>query len=129
MKNTKRCFVLFSFYDRTGIEAYLEKQAEKGWMAIKFLLLYNWCKSALLDDPAHNYGRPVPEDEMWQEHIEIDAAPWGANEAYQLKLGGELQMRFLLCYDYNIVEIDFDHDWKLTAEQMAIVGEKLNEKN
>ena len=28
MKNTKRCFVLFSFYDRTGIEAYLEKQAE-----------------------------------------------------------------------------------------------------
>ena len=32
MKNTKRCFVLFSFYDRTGIENYLEKQAENGWM-------------------------------------------------------------------------------------------------
>lgn len=32
MKNTKRCPVLFSFYDRTGIEAYLEKQAENGWM-------------------------------------------------------------------------------------------------
>ena len=35
MKNTKRCFVLFSFYDRTGIEAYLEKQAENGWMLDK----------------------------------------------------------------------------------------------
>lgn len=32
MKNTKRCFAFFSFYDRTGIEAYLEKQAENGWM-------------------------------------------------------------------------------------------------
>lgn len=35
MKNTKRCFVLFSYYDRCGIEAYLEKQAEKGWMLDK----------------------------------------------------------------------------------------------
>lgn len=35
MKNTKRRFVLFSYYDRCGIEAYLEKQAEKGWMLDK----------------------------------------------------------------------------------------------
>lgn len=83
-------------------------------------------KSALLDDFAHIYGRPESEDDMWQEHIEIDAAPWGANEAYQLKLGGEPLMRFLLCYDSCIVEIDFKHDWELTSEQMAIVGEKLN---
>jgi len=31
MKRTKRCLPLFSFYDRTGIEKYLEKQALKGW--------------------------------------------------------------------------------------------------
>lgn len=35
MKNTKRCFALFAFYDRTGIETYLEKQAENGWMLDK----------------------------------------------------------------------------------------------
>lgn len=93
--------------------------------AVKFPLLYNWCKTALLDDFAHNYGHPVPEDDMWKEHIEVDAAPWGANEAYQLKLGGEPQMRFLLCYDTNIVEIDFEFDWELTAEQMWIVAERL----
>jgi len=92
---------------------------------IKTPFLYELCKRALLDDFAHNYGRPDPEDNMWEEHIEIDATPWGANEAYQLKLGGEMQMRFLLCYDNRIVEIDFEHDWELTSEQMRTVAEKL----
>ena len=31
---------------------------------------------------------------------------------------------YLLCYDNLIVEISFD--WEPTAEQMAIVGEKLS---
>lgn len=35
MKNTKRSLLQFSFYDRTGIEAYLEKQALKGWQLCK----------------------------------------------------------------------------------------------
>ena len=62
---------------------------------------------------------------MWEELIKIDATPWGANEAYQLKLGGEMQMLFPLCYDNCIVEIGFDWDWQLTSEQMKIVAEKL----
>ena len=59
------------------------------------------------------------------ERYRIETTPWGANEAYQLKLGGEMQQRFLLCYDNCIVEIDFDWDWQLTSEQMKIVAEKL----
>ena len=35
MKNIKRRFLQFSFYDRTGIERYLEKQALKGWLLEK----------------------------------------------------------------------------------------------
>lgn len=96
---------------------------------IKAPFLYNLCKQALLDDFAHNYGRPIPEDPMWEEHISIDAAPWGANEAYQLKLDGEMQMRFLLCYDNCIVEIDFKQDWELTPELKKIVAQKLNKQN
>ena len=92
---------------------------------IKAPLLYNLCKKSLLDDFAHNYGRPVPEDPMWETHISIDAAPWGANEAYQLMLADEMQMRFLLCYDDCIVEIDFEQDWQLTTEQMKTIAEKL----
>lgn len=32
MKTTKRVFAQFSFHDRTGIQKYLERMAEKGWM-------------------------------------------------------------------------------------------------
>lgn len=35
MTNTKRRFVQFTFYDRTGIQDYLEKQAQKGWLLEK----------------------------------------------------------------------------------------------
>ena len=55
MKNTKRCFVLFSFYDRTGIEAFLEKQAESGWMLDSrynksFQIRYDWKRSTSATD-------------------------------------------------------------------------------
>lgn len=39
MKMTKRILATFAFYDRTGIQAFLEKQAEKGWMFEKFGIL------------------------------------------------------------------------------------------
>lgn len=35
MKETKRKLITFTFYDRTGIEAYLERQAEQGWLLEK----------------------------------------------------------------------------------------------
>lgn len=94
-------------------------------LTVKAPFLYNFCKNALLDDFAHNYGHPVPEPSEWQRAETVDSAPWGAREAYQLVLSGEPHMRFLLCYDGRIVEITFEHDWELTAEQMAAVGEKL----
>ena len=41
MKNVKRIFPAFSFYDRTGIQEFLEKKAEEGWMLEK-LGGFNW---------------------------------------------------------------------------------------
>ncbi|MBQ1270367.1 MAG: DUF2812 domain-containing protein, partial [Clostridia bacterium] len=35
MKDTKRQFFLFNFYDRTGIRARLENEARKGWLLEK----------------------------------------------------------------------------------------------
>ena len=32
MKETKRVFMMYPFYDRTGLEAYLQKQADQGWI-------------------------------------------------------------------------------------------------
>ena len=51
--------------------------------------------------------------------------PWNANKVYQLAYqdSGALNS-YLLCYDDRIIEISFD--WKPTAEQMAIVADKLS---
>lgn len=110
---------------RPRYDALIHPELEYAVTAVKLPFLYELCKEALLADFAHNYGRPVPEEAMWEQHVEIDAAPWGAKEAYQLKLGDDAQMRFLLCYEHCIVEIDLEWDWELTAQQMATVGEKL----
>lgn len=106
-------------------DALAQPELDYSVITVRAPFMYELCKKALLEDFAHNYGRPDPEDDMWREHIEIDATPWGANEAYQLKFGDEMQMRFLLCYDNCIVEIDFERDWQLTSEQMKTVAEKL----
>ncbi len=47
MKNTKRFFPIFRFYDRTGIEKYLEDKALDGWMLKKvtgFGWIFEKCK-------------------------------------------------------------------------------------
>ena len=59
--------------------------------------------------------------------VAVDAAPWGALDAYQYHddTGYPLNS-YLLCYDDRFVEIDFDNQIApLTAEQMALVGEAL----
>lgn len=57
------------------------------------------------------------------EAIAVDASGWNAEAAYQLYAHGSMQNHFLLCYDGHFVDIQFD--WEATAEQMALVGQKL----
>ena len=40
MRETKRRIPQFAFYDKTGIQTYLEKQAEQGWMLQK--ISFGW---------------------------------------------------------------------------------------
>ena len=59
--------------------------------------------------------------------VAVDAAPWGALDAYQYHDNTDYPLNsYLLCYDDRFVEIDFDNQIApLTAEQMALVGEAL----
>ena len=58
----------------------------------------------------------------------VDAAPWGAQEAYQYVCDGELWGTYLLCYQDRMVKISFA-PWydggTPTTEQMALVGTVL----
>lgn len=92
---------------------------------VRFSPIYGWCRKALLEDFARNYGPIDRTDSMWKEAVPSDPAPWEALEAYQLHMGGEAVPRFLLCYGNCIVEMDFDQRWTLTEAQMRTVAEKL----
>ena len=85
---------------------------------VKIPAMYDWCKEHVKNERETRWG--FGEEEYKVE----DGTPWGANEAYRLYdpvYGAENW--YLLCYDDVIVEINFD--WEPTAEQMKIVGEKL----
>ncbi len=110
---------------RTRWDALEQPELEYRITIIRWSPLYGFCRKVLLENLAHNYGRPIPDDPKWESYVTADAAPWSAKEAYRLTIGGEAQQRWLLCYDDRIVELDLDHDWQLTPEQMAVVGSVL----
>ena len=74
--------------------------------------LYDICQKDLLRDFARH-----------GEAITVDASGWNAEAAYQLYAHGSIQNDYLLCYDGYFFQIRFD--WKPTAEQMELVGQKL----
>ena len=116
--NTKNSFLL-SYLDaseRPRYDALAEPSLDYRILQVKASFLYEFCLDALLEDFAHDYGTPDPELPGWEQSLSIPAAPWGANKAYRLSLGGEPKNRYLLCYDNAIVELDFD--WE--ADDAAI---------
>ena len=95
---------------------------------VKISALYELCLGWALDEFTYHYVIPEDEDDTYTA-VEQDGEPWGADQAYQLSTYGELQNRWLLCYDKRIVEIEFDYDWDVTEEQKAVVGQKLGVYN
>jgi hypothetical protein len=90
----------------------------------KVPFLYDYCKDIMFEEYRKrlSFGSNTQSDMVYEA---IDAAPWGAIEAYQPVLRGTgTRTRYLLCYGDRIVEITFD--WELSKEQMVIVAEKLN---
>ncbi len=79
--------------------------------------LKTWMIQSKKDD-VHN-GRVV----FPNHYVSADAAPWGAQDAYQLYWSGGLLDTYLLFYENTAVEITMPSS--PTPEQMAMVGEKL----
>ena len=94
---------------------------------VKLPLLYSACKGWLLAEQDERDEDRVPEG-FKNDYELIDAAPWGAEEAYRLcnQDTGPME-RYLLCYPDRMVEIVF-YDIAPTAAHMTLVGEKLGGK-
>ena len=79
--------------------------------------LKTWMIQSKKDD-VHNGKVVFPN-----HYVSADAAPWGAQDAYQLYWSGGLLDTYLLFYENTAVEITMPSS--PTPEQMAMVGEKL----
>lgn len=95
------------------------------WVQVRAPFLYDTCRNYLLLDRAERWNRDMPESE-WYSYEPADPAPWGAEAAYRWT-SREYGPRntYLLCYSDRFVEIEFDREWEITPEQMAVVAEKL----
>ena len=88
---------------------------------VKMPFLYDLCKNKLLEKYQRSGTVRFPQGYAYES---VDPAPWGAEEAYQLTYKQPLDWyKYLLCYKDRLVEIILD--WEPTAEQMAVVREKL----
>ena len=86
----------------------------------KATALYPLLKQAMLD--AHQDD--VHGDVIFRDsYFPIDAAPWQAEEAYQLHWSDTTLDTYLICWPDRIIEIHFS--WTPTPEQIAIVCDKL----
>lgn len=90
---------------------------------MKLPFLYGLCKRDFIQwVERDNDQLPM---EYWEEYRTVTAAPWGAEEVFQRYSGAEPVNQFLLCWPDRMAEVKLPWDWRLTADQMAVIGEKL----
>jgi len=86
--------------------------------------LYNLCRWQMEKDLTQAAHLEIPYE--YRDKLEaVDAAPWGAEEAYYVVNDSNNweSNRFYLCYEDRFVDITFD--WPVTKEQKAIVASIL----
>ena len=92
-------------------------------VTVKLPFLYGLCKRDFIQwVERDNDQLPM---EYWEEYLTVTAAPWGAEEVFQRYSGAEPVNQFLLCWPDRMAEVKLPWDWRLTADQMAVIGEKL----
>ncbi len=85
---------------------------------VKFPFMYDFCFEKLYDSRITKYSYDTGIC-----YEEVDAAAWGAKNAYQLTDNGKPENTYLVCYDRYFLQLIAD--WELTQEQMQLIGEKM----
>lgn len=122
-------------HQETGIVAYTEYEQRALYteprevpnlrytiIDIKATFLRDYIRQAVLNSRQDE----VLDDFVFTDHYEpVDAAIWGADEAYQVHWSGTIMNTYLLFWDNRIVEIKFY--WEPTTEQIAKAAEVLSQ--
>lgn len=91
---------------------------------IKAEFLFDIALEAFLESNKDAWSEDIYGNVTYDEFRKIDPSPWGADIAYQEFSGEHAMSSYLLCYGNRIVE--FNPDWDMTQEQMAILGRIFN---
>lgn len=87
---------------------------------IKLPFLYNFIRQSLLEERQDE----AVDGYVFVDHYEpIDAAPWGAQTAYQVQREDGPRDTYLICWERRMVEIHFY--WTPTPEQIRTAAELL----
>ena len=87
---------------------------------VKLPALYDFIRQSLLKERQDE----VIDDYVFVDHYEpVDAAPWGAQAAYQVRRDEDMRDTYLICWERRMVEITFC--WTPTPEQIRTAGEIL----
>ena len=97
---------------------YMQDMPEMSYSIIKIKasFLYDACFMELFQQYDEWY-----EDRNYQE---IDASPWNAKSAYQLCYDGQLEEKYLICYEDYFIELNL-YGFELLPEHIEIISEKL----
>lgn len=93
---------------------------ERLWLSYEITKPRAWLYPLVLEDALAPSENEAFVEIVWEE---VPAAPWGAEAAYRRSLGGDAVDDWLLVFPDRLVSIS--PDWDLTAEQMALAGERL----
>lgn len=106
-------------FDQTGQLPWMD------YIMVKIHLpwIYHACFRELCRDQEEWVATYVDGSLVYAQYMEVDPAPWGAEKVFQLNLAGEFRQEYILCWKDKIVQLGVD--WDLTAEQMAVAGERL----
>ena len=92
-------------------------------VTVKAGLLYDLCKKDFISW-AERHNKELHR-EYWDEYRPVDAAPWDAEEVYQLYHSREPVNQFLVCWPDRMAEVAFDWDWTVTEGMMSTAAEAL----
>ena len=90
---------------------------------VKAPWLNDFVLEKLLETDTDFWSEDIYGNITYDEYRQVEAADWGARQAYRLCNGENEMSQFLLCYEDRFVI--FDPDWEPTPEQQKIVGEFL----
>lgn len=90
---------------------------------VKVPFLFDLCLNGLLN---HQKDKVQDGEVVWINHYEpADPAPWGADNAWQIRGDYGLTSEYLLCYGNTIINLNL---WETpTKQQMKIIGETFAE--